>query len=358
MDDYSISSLTESKNEWCARLVSILTHSIIQGVNSIFNESMKLCQDNGEHNKYLMTFQNLLSRIPQWNPSTIELERQRIEAVSGCKYLEDLVTCVHIIQLKALTCIRVGQKQKKIDIDVPSIDKFIHQVYINTARKLYTNIYLFEKDIYPLQLQKNNRELEVLVKEAILNTIRENVPVEQILRAYMEETEEHEVITEPIVDEESVAVAAAEDDNSTEVAPITATDENDSVAVDADAAELDDQNENVSVDNKLDMLANQVVKTIDEKPSTEEVSIDFSDVDSVFNEDGTKKHVDAPKDLETLDKIAVINNEKRAMENEEDERENIKLNIGDDVQIHMDAINLSNSIDLDDSPILDDIEIL
>ena len=80
--------------------------------------------------------------------------RKRIEVVSGCKYLEDLITCVHIIQLKALTCIRVGLKQKKIDIDIPSIDKFIHKVYINVARKLYSNVYLFEQDLYPFNTKK------------------------------------------------------------------------------------------------------------------------------------------------------------------------------------------------------------
>ena len=35
MDDYSINSLTESKNEWCARLVSILSHCVISGIRSI-----------------------------------------------------------------------------------------------------------------------------------------------------------------------------------------------------------------------------------------------------------------------------------------------------------------------------------
>ena len=107
-----------------------------------------------------MTFQNLLSTIPNWNPTIIEQERKRIESDSGCKYLEDLITTVHIIQLKALTCIRVGQKQKKIDINIPSVDKFIHNIYINVARKLYTNIYLYEKDLYPLQIQKNKHEVE------------------------------------------------------------------------------------------------------------------------------------------------------------------------------------------------------
>ena len=50
MDDYSINSLTESKNEWSARLVSILTSSITQGINSIFDESNKLCLENDEEN--------------------------------------------------------------------------------------------------------------------------------------------------------------------------------------------------------------------------------------------------------------------------------------------------------------------
>ena len=191
MDDYSISSLTESKNEWCARLVTILNHCIVTGIKSIYDEAIKLCIENEEDNKYLMTFQNLLTQVPQWNPTIIEIERKRIEKVSSCKYLEDLITCVHIIQLKALTCIRVGHKQKKMDINIPSIDKFIHQTYINSARKLYTNIYLFEKDILPLQQQKNNRELELLIKESILLTIRDNIPVDKILRTYMEETEEY-----------------------------------------------------------------------------------------------------------------------------------------------------------------------
>ena len=140
MDDYSISSLVESKNEWSSRLVNILTPCIIEGIKAIFNDAYNLCQENDEEEKYLMTFQNFLSRIPKWNPDLINKEKERIIAKSNCGYLEDLITCVHIVQLKALTCTRVGTKQKKIDINIPSLNDFIHKVYINSARKLYTNI--------------------------------------------------------------------------------------------------------------------------------------------------------------------------------------------------------------------------
>lgn len=178
MDDYNINVLSEAKNEYSSRLITILTPIIIQGIKSIFNEADQLCLDNEEDEKYLMTFQNFLTRVPKWNSNIIEEETERILKVSGCTYLEDLLTCVHITQLKILTSIRVSNIQKKIDIEIPKLSGFIHKIYISFARKLYSNIYLFEKNIMPLQYQKNMRECEILVQECILNTIRENMPVE------------------------------------------------------------------------------------------------------------------------------------------------------------------------------------
>ena len=92
MDDFVISNLHESRNEWCARLVSILSPLVVDGFKSIFNESWKMCIDNDELNKYLMTFQELLKSIPKWNNEIISEERKRIIERSGGSYLEDLIT--------------------------------------------------------------------------------------------------------------------------------------------------------------------------------------------------------------------------------------------------------------------------
>ena len=126
MDDFNIECLRESKNEWICRLINFLTPEIMKGFRSIFEESFNLCKDNPE--KYLMTFQNLISRIPKWNATIIEQEKQRIIENTKCQYLEDLITCIHIIQLKTLTAMRVGSEQKKIDIDIPKLDDFIHKI--------------------------------------------------------------------------------------------------------------------------------------------------------------------------------------------------------------------------------------
>ena len=188
MDDFSLSSLQESRNEYCSRLITLLTPCIIDGVKSIFDESWKLCVENDEKPKYLMTFQNFLTRVPKWNPNIISQECARIKEKSNCSYIPDLITCVHINQLKMLSCMRVGTKQKKVNINVPNLEEFIHKVYINAARKIYTNVYLFETEITQLKLQRNARDLEVLIRECIVQTIRENIPVEELLKLYMTET--------------------------------------------------------------------------------------------------------------------------------------------------------------------------
>ena len=41
MDDFEVTNLYESKNEWIARLVNVLTPLIQQGVKSIFDDISK-----------------------------------------------------------------------------------------------------------------------------------------------------------------------------------------------------------------------------------------------------------------------------------------------------------------------------
>ena len=323
MDDFVISNLHESRNEWCSRLVSIFTPLIIEGIRSIFNESWKLCLDNDEANKYLMTFQNLLSRIPKWNNNIIEDERIRIIERSGCNYLEDLISCVHIIQLKVLTCIRVGNKQKKIDISIPKLDTFIHKIYINVARKVYMNVYLFEKSVSPLQLQKNNRELETIVQECVLMAIRESIPTEAIIRAYMDESieQEEEIIIENI--EEAVAPGLSDKQNS----------------------------QSGSDDNIAETIPETVpsIKNVDNEPVVTRLT--FNDIDSVLDETDRMKTMDAPKSIERLEEISTA----RAMQRRLDEESS---DDDDRLLIHNDLIDLSGFDildEMDEKPLNDDI---
>lgn len=321
MDDFVISNLNESRNEWCARLVSILTPLVIQGIRSIFNEAWSICVTNGEVNKYLMTFQNLLCGVHKWNASIIEEERKRIIEKSGCNYLEDLITCVHIIQLKILTSIRVGTRQKKIDITIPKLDHFIHKVYINVARKAYTNVYLFEKNIGPLQAQKNNRELEMIVQECILIAIRDSIPTESIIRAYLDQSveQEEEVIIENI--EQPVMEPPSATTTSSVSTPIHETEPT------------------ITISTPKEEPVPEVVpsiKNVDDAPVITRLT--FNDMDSMVDDNNQVEQVHAPKTIEQLEKISMERAMQRKME-EEDER----------INIHMEPVDLSGFDILDES---------
>lgn len=317
MDDFVISNLHESRNEWCGRLVTLLSPVVMEGIRSIYNESWKMCEESNEKSKYLMTFQNLLARIPKWNSVILEEECKRIIEKSGCNYLEDLISCVHIIQLKVLTCIRVGKKQKKIDISIPKLDHFIHRVYIHVARKVYSNIYLFERGLSDLTVQKYKRELEIMTQECILTAIRESIPTEAIIRAYLDESieDEEEVIIEQIPEEvEEEADEKAKKKNGEE--PPAAI-----------------------VIPKEELPATLTVENEDnEKPVTR---LTFNDIDDAS--DGTS--IEAPKSIERLEEISERANSQRKKDESGDED-------GDEptgnVKIHMDEdVKLDNVFDLD-----------
>jgi hypothetical protein len=221
---------------------------------------------------------------------------------------------------------RVGQKQKKIDITVPKLDEFIHKAYINVARKVYKNTYLFELKIPPLQIQKHNRELEIIVQECLLNTLRESIPVEAILKAYMDETTEEdfiEEIKEKVIEEKKVVVPPA---------PATIT------------------------------PATSAETTAETTATTSKLS--FSDLDYVKDIDNNVASVSAPKSIERLEEISKERYNQRRLDNDEDDDDdNLKLNISDspvsldklDIQVFDEPnTDLFPELKLDDVEILDD----
>ena len=412
MDDYNTSVLTEAKNEYSANLVNILKPLLIQGLQSIFKEAVDLCNNNDENEKYLMTFQNFLTRVPKWNQQIINNETQRIVKESKCNYLEDLLTCVHITQLKVLTSIRVATHQKKIDIDVPKLANFIHNVYIKCARKFYSSVYLFETNIKPLEHQKNMRECETICKECILDAVRESMQIEKILRAYIDETTEEEIIEEEV--NEKVEVKEEEEKGGekemiskevkeeikkasdaiknkvgvTKEKDETKTEENVKLVIEDTIKNLEDKLEKSNKEEnsltqeiasqettiKVDTEKSEVEKPPDNQTVKQEAktNITFNDTDSVINYD-TKANstnslpppeaVSAPKTIDRLEEISQMRNEQRKLEEaEEDDDDDERLTIfNDSPSLNLDALDvqvLDKSLKLETPPLLTGVEIL
>ena len=346
MDDFSLNSLQESRNEWCSRLITVLTPCVIDGVKSIFEESWKLCLENDEKTKYLMTFQNFLSRVPKWNTAIISQECSRIKEKSNCTYISDLITCVHIIQLKMLSCMRVGTKQKKVDVNIPSLEDFVHHVYINVARKIYTNVYLFEMGISSLKSQKNSRELEIIIKECILQTIRETIPVEELLKLYMNETvenavevhEREEIISQETIVDKNVAGTISDPNHMSAK----------ELAEEADTLSKIKAASNSSTSSEASITSGSRSPTL--SASGVSFNMDNNEVIPIENISSEIRD-DSSKDYDDEDDN----------EDDEDDDDNVKLNIGDNVELSVDPFpnddddNDSNiDLKIEEIPLIED----
>ena len=383
MDDYNVSTLNNSQHEWAVKLLNTITPYIVEGVESIFNEAYNLCKNNGETDKYLMTFQNLLSRIPKWNNSIIKVETERIIERSKCLYLEDLISCVHISHLKILTSIRVGKAQKKINIDIPNLNEFIHKIYINCGRKLYTTVYLFEKNVEPLVCQKNKKEIEDNVQTCILNTIRDSIPVEEILRAYMDESTdlissvqkdeqkkdtplENMSNTEPTTPKlktDSVSVSIPETDTVDSLPKEIPTPDTVLKLTGTETLDWDKQKPEIknTINTELALPSSQInldIKKMHEpiKSGNNDSSIiKFSEIDNTIDVNKKTEDVSAPKDIQTLEKISTERYNQRKKEEEED---NEKISISTE-SVKLDLLDINEVLpSIKEESLLTDVEVL
>jgi hypothetical protein len=355
MEENYSTELLISKNDYIGRLINILTPQIIVGVKSILKSAIELCNNNSEDEKYLMTFQNFLAQIPSWNQTTIDKEKNRIIEESSCDYLEDLVTCIHLIHFKISTSVNVGNKNiKKIDINIPKFDVFIHQAYCEVARNVWSNIFLFHVDVEPLEYQKNMREVEMIIRESLINTVRNNIPIKDVINTYLEESEEYlenyvskKEESQPQIKTEELPQIKTEElpQIKTEELPQIKTEELPQIQVEAPPQIQVEAPPQIQVEAppQIQVEAPPQIKT-EEPPQIQVEELDevkqtisFNNKDEVMDLGTNKIEIlDAPKDVATLEKKS----EERSLAELEDDDENLKIGADINISLTNDIVEL------------------
>ena len=185
MEELNTPIFAQAKVEYTAQLIDILYPHMFDGVKSIYDES-KILYRSRNKTPVLLIFRELLEKVPIWNNEIIESECSRITNNSNCDYIDDLITAVFISHTKILTSIGPNQSFNKINVTIPKCSTFIHKSYINTARELWKNPYLFNESVPGHEFQKNNKEIENIIKTCIENTIRNLLPIKEILKEHLE----------------------------------------------------------------------------------------------------------------------------------------------------------------------------
>ena len=171
-------------------LVGLLVSPVADGFWSIYDSAKELCERNGQMDQILRTFQNMLTRIPEWNEDTLQKEEERIVKVTNCRYMDDLLMGVFISYMKSFASLhyRGSQSELKIEFDRPSVGKFIHELYKHSARKLWQMAYYFKTvGVTSEQQARNRQEIEKVVTDCMEQVIRSFLPWETIAKKYFSE---------------------------------------------------------------------------------------------------------------------------------------------------------------------------
>ena len=117
-------------------LARTLVPHVADGLWSVYDSAKSACERNKQPEKTLQTFQNLLTRIPQWTDEILTTEVQRILTASKCDYIEDLLLGVFVSYIRAFAALQQADATHvQIDFDRPSLNVFLHGFYKLAARK-------------------------------------------------------------------------------------------------------------------------------------------------------------------------------------------------------------------------------
>lgn len=167
-------------------LARVLVPHIADGLWSIYDNAKTACDRNQQPEMVLRTFQNLLTRIPQWSDDVLNKEVERIEIASKCDYIEDLLLGVFVSYIRAFASLQQSEAtQVSIDFERPSVSKFIHAFYKLAARKSWTQAYLFKTvGVSSEQQARNRRDIDVMLETAMSEVIDSFIPWREISKAY------------------------------------------------------------------------------------------------------------------------------------------------------------------------------
>ena len=201
-ENYSV--LVDAKQEYNHQIVNILSSGILKGIKSIYFECENMCQQENTPENVLMVFQDKLSKVPKWTLAKIEQEYQLVKKESQCDWIDDLLKVIYVTHIKILSLVNKVKKKGRLNIKVPTGAQFLHICYVNVAREMWKNPYLCSSHVSRYEQQKNNREMERLIKDTIMDTLRQQLPVKNIIQDFldMSEKEDLSLVTTPVEHED------------------------------------------------------------------------------------------------------------------------------------------------------------
>jgi len=189
--------LVQAKDEYVSQIADIIAPFVINVVNMMYATAKK----NAGFGKPTKDFQRKLKEIPVWNQSMIDA--QVVAITNKYKYFPELVAAVFVSYVKILSSVKIHSHKPHIQLKLPADDVFVHHVYITTAKTFYMDP----------SLVKSPRDVRLsIVRNAVESSVRELLPIEQILKAYLGTSIDNEGVKTDEIDEEEIDLSPSPED--------------------------------------------------------------------------------------------------------------------------------------------------
>ena len=199
--------IVEARAEYTKQLNTLLIPLIYETLDNMYEESV---QDSKNKKDILINFQRRLKTIPVWNQDVIDRHYKMV--LRNCEFISDLIAAIFISNVKILTSIKIGKDKKKIQVTMPKTDQFIHKTFINSAKNVYDDPHMFQKG--------DKKALAYMaIEKAIDETIRTQLPFQNLLQNYLGKTLNDESESESDSESEASEIQSdpeSEDDEKVE----------------------------------------------------------------------------------------------------------------------------------------------
>jgi hypothetical protein len=201
MDNLNI--MVEAKKEYMGQLYLIMCPPMIEVFQDMYDEATKLSKGR----KTLIMFQKLLKEVPNWSNA---MSKQHSDNIANrCAWFNDLVAAVFVACTKILSAVRLKADNKKISLKLPTNEVFIQTCYNNIAKDLYRDPYVFHEE---QSEYARDDELTRRFSTCIEATVKELIPVQEILQTYMSQESRDIDLDSQVHDSEDPDVFDASDE--------------------------------------------------------------------------------------------------------------------------------------------------
>ena len=177
----SINLLIDIKKELNELIIEDVTPSVFDGILEIYNGTKEISNDT----TIMKTFQKCMEKICNWDDSkvnhAINILEKRLSPPDGSgssrlEKLKKVVTAILRINTQIIHYQNPSLEEELSKISLVKFENFIRKVYVESARRIWSQPYLFyEKGLNSIEIKRNHIIICDLIKQSVLSAIRKLV---------------------------------------------------------------------------------------------------------------------------------------------------------------------------------------